>query len=240
LDLKHISDEMGCDVTAYDFRRIVCTWGLSHDDLEIREAEEQALQHRIDVARERYQQNKQTFTQKYSQEENLFPPNILDEIEKTEAATKERVKKADETRAKRRFSKLISDREAYKKAKEENRPLGPKHRIHCGDREKFKELIEQMQDKSMKRLLKDLKPLRWRNKIVWLVCSGTGETGNELREVWKKIYKGDLRWGVRDARMKHKEKNCQKKGYGQDRNSWIAASLKNSLLTDKNNVTESD
>ena len=69
LDLKHISDEMGCDVTAYDFRRIVCTWGLSHNDVEIRNAEEEALQHGTNVARERYQQNKQikpqTFTQKY-------------------------------------------------------------------------------------------------------------------------------------------------------------------------------
>lgn len=244
LDLKHISDEMGCDVTAYDFRRIVCTWGLSHDDLEIRDAEEQALQHTINVARERYQQNKQMkpqiFTQKYSQEENLFPKNILDEIEKTEVATKERVKKADETRAKKRFSQLVSDRDAYKKAKKENRPLGPKHRIHCADRERFKELVEKMQDQSMKRLMKDLKPLKWRNKIVRLVCSGTGETGNALREVWKKIYQGDLRWGVRDARLKHKEKSCQKKGYGQDRNSWIAASLKKSLSTDKKNVTESD
>ena len=244
IDLKHISDEMGCDVKAYDFRRIVCTWGLSHDDSEIREAEEQALQHSVDVARERYQQNKQikpqTFTQKYSQEENLFPKNILNEIEKTEAATKERVKKADENRTKRRFSKLKSDREAYRKAKEENRPLGPKHRIQRVDRERFKILIEQMQDQSMNTLLKDLKPLKWRNKIVRLVCSGKGEIGNELREVWKRIYKGDLRWGVRDARMKNKEKNCQKKYYGQDRNSWIAASLKKSLLTAKKNISESD
>ena len=150
------------------------------------------------------------------------------------------VKRANKSRAEKRYSKLISDREAYIRTREENRPRGPKHRIHCADKNRFKELIEQMQDTSMKTLLTELKPLRWRNKIVRLVCTGKGIEGNDLREVWKKIYKGDLRWGVREARMKYKERNSQKKGYGQDRNSWIAASLRKSLLSSKKNSNEND
>ena len=41
LDMKHVNEAMGCDdVTAYSFRRIICTWGVTHEDSEIRRAEE--------------------------------------------------------------------------------------------------------------------------------------------------------------------------------------------------------
>ena len=86
LDLKNLSRILGIDVTAYDFRKIVSTWALSHLSQEIRLAEEEALQHSLHVAKERYMLNKQvqpqTLVQTYTQEENLFPEKFREEIQK--------------------------------------------------------------------------------------------------------------------------------------------------------------
>ena len=51
LDLKNLSKILEIDITAYSLRRIVCTWALTHKLKEIRDAEEESLQHSIDVAK---------------------------------------------------------------------------------------------------------------------------------------------------------------------------------------------
>ena len=236
LDLKHISEAMNIDVTAYGFRRIVCTRALTHENLEIREAEEEALQHGLQVAKDRYLQNKQSkpqnLTQTYAQEENLFPKTILDEVEKTEAANIKEMKDQDEKRAKRRYENLINEKDAYKKSKLENKPLGPKHRVSESDRIRFKELVEELQESPVESLLSEIKPLQWRRFIVRLVCTSEGENGVELRNLWVKVYKGDLKWGVRDARLMSKVKNWGQNAL-HDRNSWISTSLRSSLIAER-------
>ena len=77
LDLKHISIAMEMDVTSYSFRKIVSTWGQSHESKEIRMAESGTLQHNDKVARTNYHQSRQIepqlFVQNYTKEEKLFP-----------------------------------------------------------------------------------------------------------------------------------------------------------------------
>ena len=85
--------------------------------------------------------------------------------------------------------------------------------------------------------LKEWKPTKWRNNIVRTVCESDGERGENLRNLWVKIYKGDLKWGVRDERLRAKEKGWPRKAgnaylQNQDRNSWIASSLRKSLQTE--------
>ena len=236
LDLKHVSEAMQCDVTAYDFRRIVCTWALTHENQEIREAEEEALQHRLQVARDRYLQNKQAkpqnLTQTYAKEENLFPKMIMEEVEKTEAAHLKEMKENDENRAKKRYKNLVTEKETYKKTRLENKPLGPKHRIVESDRIRFKELVEEVQPSSMETLLTEMEPLQWRRFIVRLICTTGGQHGTELRQLWIKLYQGDLKWGVRDARMRAKQKNWVKNQL-PDRNSWIVTSIRHSLSAER-------
>ena len=65
-----------------------------------------------------------------------------------------------------------------------------------------------------------------------LVCTTGGERGIELRALWVKLYKGDLKWGVRDARMRAKEKICGKNQL-PDRNSWISTSIRQSLSAER-------
>jgi hypothetical protein len=62
------------------------------------------------------------------------------------------------------------------------------------------------------------------------------EKGRELQEVWKQMYQGDLKWGVMDARLKAEAKNWPMNQVTSrcDRNSWIAASLRQSLISEKN------
>ena len=76
--------------------------------------------------------------------------------------------------------------------------------------------------------------LTWRNFLVRLVCSSEGKRGEDLRTLWSDIYKGDLRWGIRDERRRAKEQGWPERDTSShlqhhDRNSWIAYCLKKSL-----------
>ena len=111
LDLKKLSEIFGIDITAYSFRKIVCTWALNHKSGEIRAAEEEALQHSVQVAKERYMQNKQTIPQNlvqtYSKEENLFPENFRRQIQNgSKSGLDTIISERQEKRAKVRYSKL--------------------------------------------------------------------------------------------------------------------------------------
>ena len=122
--------------------------------------------------------------------------------------------------------------DAYKKSKLENKPLGPKHRVSESDRIRFKELVEELQESPVESLLSEIKPLQWRRFIVRLVCTSEGENGVELRNLWVKVYKGDLKWGVRDARLMSKVNNWGQNAL-HDRNSWISTSLRSSLIAER-------
>ena len=80
--------------------------------------------------------------------------------------------------------------------------------------------------------LTEMRPLQWRRFIVRLICTTEGQTGSELRNLWVKLYRGDLKWGIRDARMRAKQKNW-KKNQPRDRNSWIATSIRNALTAER-------
>ena len=236
LDLKHITEVFGIDVTAYRFRKIVSTWALSHASKEIRGAEEEALQHSLKVAKAHYMQNKmikpQRLTQKYIEEENLFPKSVREEISKAESRVKSTVKETEKKRTKKRLESLLDKKEAYKLLRLENKPLGPKHRILGKNRSRFLELVNMEREIEVEGFLDTMKPLQWRQFIVKTVCTAKDD---EIRSLWKQMYQGDLKWGVRDVRMKAKEKNWPSKleTKRRDRNSWIAGSVRKSYLSNK-------
>ena len=62
------------------------------------------------------------------------------------------------------------------------------------------------------------------------LCTASGENGDHLRNLWSKVYKGDLKYGVRDVRFQAKEKCWPRKDGNaflqkRDRNSWIAGTI---------------
>ena len=241
VDLKHLSEAMGTDVTAYSFRQIVSTWALSHDSVEIRKAEGEALQHSYRVAFDHYVQNKQvqpqTLTQTYIEEEDILPEVLRKEIQKTEIKKRDKIAETEKNRQQQRQKSMLQESETNKELLRVNRPLGPRHRVLGVDRNKFKELVEDVTGENIEGTMKLRKPLKWRNFIVRTVCDATGDRGQNLRDIWVKIYKGDLQWGVRDMRLRAREKNWPRRdsnAYMQkkDRNSWIASSLLKSLQTD--------
>ena len=179
----------------------------------------------------------QILTQTYIEEASIFPKGLKENIEKGEIRNQEIIKNTEEKRAKKRYETLLQDKEAHKKLLSECKPLGPRHRIFGKDKEQFKELIEDITGEPIKASLEQMKPLKWRKFIVRLVCTDNKKVGDELRSVWVSMYKGDLKWGVRDARLQAKEKNWPKmdgNSYLQkhDRNSWIASCVRKSLLTE--------
>ena len=75
-----------------------------------------------------------------------------------------------------------------------------------------------------------MKPIQFRDYIVRLICS-SDKFGEKLRELWQKMYQGDLLHGIRDIRHQAKQENwpLRKQNPGRkDRNSWIAHYLRKS------------
>ena len=235
LNLKRLSAILEIDVTAYSFRKIVSTWAMTHKCEEIRKAEEEALQHSEHVAKDRYHQGKQvqpqTLTQTYVHEENIFPENLRRELDTHKSDIEKSVVRKQEERSKMRYSNLNKEKILSKKSKYENRPLGPRTAILERDRKKFAKVFQEVTGNALHDLLATLKPIQFRDFVVRVVCSATGENGDELREIWSSFYRGDLRFGIRDMRRQAKEKNWpqRKQNPGrQDRNSWIAHNLRKS------------
>ena len=115
-----------------------------------------------------------------------------------------------------------------KQIQKDNYPLSSKRSVLEVDRKFFGDLIKDMTGEDIKKNFKLRKPIEWRNFFVRNVCSSDGESGENIRLLWKKVYAGDYKWGVRDARWKAKENNWPRRGtnnVNRDRNSWIAASL---------------
>ena len=132
----------------------------------------------------------------------------------------------------RQKEKLFKDKETTRKLQLMNKPLGPKHRILGIHRDKFKEAIEEVTGEDVGKSFK-MNTLTWRNFLVRLVCSSEGKR-EDLRTLWSDIYKGDLRWGIRDERRRAKEQGWPERDTSahlqhHDRNSWIAYCLKKSL-----------
>ena len=238
VDMKHVSEELGIDITAYSLRDIVSTWAISHECEEIRRAEGEALQHSFRVAQEFYQQNKmlkpQTLTQRYIEEEGILPDELREEIRRTEIKTKQKISETEEKRQKKQHIALLERSEAHKKLQRETRPLGPRNRIQGVDRNRFKTVFEELTGENIDKTVKLRSPLKFRHFIVRTVCAAGGVMGEELRNIWRSIYKGDEKWGVRDVRFKAKANNWPKKDSNacfqrKDRNSWIASSILKSL-----------
>ena len=118
----------------------------------------------------------------------------------------------------------------------ENRTLGPRTAILEIERQEFTQICESLTGCKMEALLSDLKPVQFRDFVVRIVCSSTGESGERLRELWKNMYRGDLLHGIRDLRKMAKEQNwpLRKQNPGRkDRNSWISHNLRKSCQAAK-------
>ena len=83
-------------------------------------------------------------------------------------------------------------------------------------------------------LTKKHKFLKWRQILVRAVCSTPGSSGDELRKIWIKMYKGEERYGIRHDRALHLQKLKEGKiarplRKHLDRNSFISKALFNSF-----------
>ena len=130
-----------------------------------------------------------------------------------------------------RYSNLNKEKILSKKLKYENRPLGPRTPIHEKDRKAFSEVFQEVTGNIMHDLVVTLKPIQFRDFVVRVVCSTSGENGDKLRQFWSRFYRGDLRFGIRDVRRQAKESKwpVRKQNPGRrDRNSWISHYLRKS------------
>ena len=201
IDLSQMSEVLGVDVSAYDFRKMISTWAMSHESLEIQQAETEALQHEIHVAKDKYSLNKQLkpqlLVQTYTIQEELFPEAFIDEVDKSKTKMADVLKDANDARVKARIGTLLKKKENYENIKRNNRPLGPHQRILGSLRNEFLKIIEEDSGVSIENILKEYSPSQWRHFIVRKVCSMGEDMGLRAREIWLEMYRGDLVWGVR-------------------------------------------
>ena len=237
LKLTRLSASLGIDVTSYAFRKIVSTWALTHKCEDIRNAETEALQHSLKVAKERYLQSKQVepqnLTQTYAKEENLFPERFKTMLDKDKNVVNKIIIPKEAERVKERHKRLLAEKSKTKNLHFLNKPLGPRQRILESDRIEFCDALEEVTGNCIDDLLFNLKPLQWRDFIVRIICTSAGENGDKMRRLWDKMYQGDLRFGIRDVRREAKESNWPLRNQNpgrRDRNSWIANSLRRSCL----------
>ena len=148
--------------------------------------------------------------------------------------SKKNIRETEEKRQKKQHSSLLKKYEANTELQRENRPLGPRNRIQGLERKKLKQLIEEITEENIEITLKQRTPLKFRNFIVRTMCAARGQKGEDLRNIWTQIYRGDEKWGVRDVRLRAKANNWPRKDSNacfqkKDRNSWIASSILKSL-----------
>ena len=237
LDLSHLSEALGTDVTSYVHRKMISKWGPTHNSKEIRELEGESLQHDDKVAQKNYLLSKQVipqkFTQTYIEEENIFPQSFTDQINKTSESIKQLIKEKERKRKEKQMERLIHENINYKNVLNENKKLGPRKRVLQSDTKHFMKLIGTITRSRNNCSIKEKTPKEWRNYIMRLVCSTKGPHGEELRNLWKKIYAGNLEWGVINARMAAKDNGWtvrDKRPKGNDRNSWICWNIRKSCL----------
>ena len=122
---------------------------------------------------------------------------------------------------------MLNKQTTYKLLRLKKKPLGPRHRILGTDKNIFLDLVRKEKGLEVEKFLIERKPLQWRHFIVRIVCTTKEE---DIRNIWKKFYKGDLKWGVRNAMRKAEENNLPTKSrrQRQDKNSWISESIRKS------------
>ena len=148
-------------------------------------------------------------------------------LKKNEVKIKSKISLTEKKRQSRQLTTLTEEKRAMKQIQRDNHPLSARRTILEVDRKCFGDLIVKMTGENIEKNVNQRKPIEWRNFFVRTVCSVDGESGENIREVWKKVYRGDLKWGVRDVRWKSQSSNWPRRGTNanQDRNSWIASSL---------------
>ena len=114
LNLKHISDSIGIDVTSYKFRRIICTWALSHSNQLVRDAEAPALNHRPDVAEGVYRENRaikpQLLVQQYNKEEAVISSKMKEDLQHLDPNVKKLIEDMHAEQDVRRRTEIVGER----------------------------------------------------------------------------------------------------------------------------------
>ena len=240
LDLAHTKIEEGSfkKIKPFDHRKKVSSWAQNHSDKEIVESESSALNHSNKVADKHYLLNKerkpQRLVKQYAKESEVYPHKIVDSINEAEEREKGSLDEQETIGKEIRMKSLLKHCADKKTLRRECQDLGPRRRILHKDCVQFVELVEEFKGKGVLQEMSNWKPRKWRDYIVRLVCTKEGERGDQLRELWKAVYRGDLKWGVREARSQAAAKNFPPVGgitSKRDRNSWVAAYLKKYVTT---------
>ena len=184
IDMSRVKKQMNMNVTPYSFRRLITTWGLESDKEEIRDAEEEALQHANKVAQKHYALNKsskpQKFVQQYILEERFFPSFMTDMVEANAKKLSEQVRENENEKERQRFKELEQRQKKVNLLKMDLRELGPNQKIRGSDRarlsnifkkEKNIDLLEEAQNRDVK---------NWRQWILREICSTEGNQDAEI------------------------------------------------------------
>ena len=111
--------------------------------------------------------------QTYAAENNLFPENILKEIDQNERVNRKEMEEEEKSRAKRRLQNLLEKKNESNKKKAELRGLSAKNRISFKNKEDMRSILEELTNGELESFL-SLKPKEWRHWLLRIVCLTDG------------------------------------------------------------------
>ena len=201
VDLTHLKEALGVDIVSYSYRKILSTFALNHESEEIRQAEMVTLNHSLSVARKHYNQNNalkpQILTQTYVAEEGYLTSEFEKIVTEVGIKTQSVVSHMEKKRTEHLKQSIMQDKEDQDILRRKLLPLGPRKRILDTDFNEFIAILEKSTSVNIVTDFKEKTPAAWRKFLVRSVCSISGEDGDEIRRIWKSMYKGDLKNGIR-------------------------------------------
>lgn len=231
---NEMSEFMDLAVQPLDLRRMVSTWAQSHRKGAIRRAEEFALNHAAPVAQQSYLLNQQhpsqLLTQQLVSEEGLLTSKLADAISLHRTAHETEIAVQEDLMKERIDTETLKKAEVKKRKRSSNNTLGPRKKVYDSDREILRSEIKKSIGVDLVDVRKTQKYLKWRNLLVRAVCSTQGSSGEEIRKVWIKLYRGEERYGIRHDRTSYLQKLKEGKIAQPfrkylDRNSFISKAL---------------
>ena len=185
LNMKHISNTIGIDVTSYKFRKLICTWALSHPNKLVREAEAPALNHKPDVAENVYRENRaikpQLLVQQYNVEEEVISSQMKDDLQHLDPEVKKLI---DDMRAEqevRQQREMVEDRKRLEKQHLDYKHLGPFHRVSVENKRRIQTELKNL-GIEVYDWVQTLSKSKFRHKLVREICQPEAK---ELRNLWK-------------------------------------------------------
>ena len=168
------------------------------------------------------QRGSQLLIEAYSKDKGIYPSLYTETLKNDDQGFKHRVAETQKRREGERIEELEDEKRKSKEVQKRYQALSDINPLLSDLRDQV--IAKLGTEESFQNLLQ-LKPLQFRKELVRIVFGTGGEAGEELRDLWILMYKGNVTYGIMNQRKKAESKGWPvTKSYPsvKYRNSWIS------------------